>query len=315
MKSLDLTVVVCTYNRSNALQILLDGFNNCDKPTLLTWELLIIDNNSPDNTQDLLNISLLKYPYLRFEKEINQGISYARNRGISEAKGEYLFFMDDDASPSSWFLTSIEAALKKYPDILCFGVKVLSHFPNKPDWFAIEGPYALKGILGIFDLGESERLLNSADPSPLGSGLLIEKELISTFGGFNVKLGVSGGTKYPGRSEDTDLVERLRASGISVYYLPHPLVNHYPDLRRYDLNKLKIMFIGSGLALARLPVNNCKVLFGAPRHLFRSLMEHLFLVCLHSARGNKSASVYHKTRYWLTLGTLIGYMGLDRWLD
>ena len=95
MDALKLTVVVCTYNRSKSLEYLLDGFNKCVKPHSMTWELLVIDNNSSDNTLDLLNTSLLKYPYLRFEKEINQGISYARNRGISEAKGEYLFFMDE----------------------------------------------------------------------------------------------------------------------------------------------------------------------------------------------------------------------------
>ncbi|NVN97979.1 MAG: glycosyltransferase family 2 protein [Geobacteraceae bacterium] len=309
---MDLTVIVCTYNRLESLKRLVAGFDACKQPGRITWELLIINNNSTDGTDGYLSELVESSRHLRSADEPLQGLSHSRNRGIMEAAGRFLFFMDDDAAPDGDFLCSIERALQSYVDARCFGVKVISHFPQKPDWFAIDGPFALTGILGIYDLGESDRILTSADPHPLGSGILIEKGLIGEVGCFDTNLGVKEGVKYPSRGEDTDLMDRLRTGGTAIYYLANTVVNHYPDLLRYNLSHLKKMYIGSGLGLARDHIDNCTRIFGVPRYLYKHTLGCLLrAVCWHM-RGRGDAAVYYRTRYWLALGMIMWNLGLHR---
>jgi len=310
MNDKDLTVIVATCNRSQSLEHLLQGFFECEKPVDLDWELLFVDNNSTDNTSEILTLAAQRLSYVRSVFEGSQGVSHARNRGAIEARGRFIFFMDDDASPSLTFLAGIENALKKYPEIKCFGAKVISHFPDKPKWFAIKGPYALMGILGIYDLGDTDKILKVDDPIPIGSGILIERDYFIEKGKFNTILGVNATSKYPQRGEDTDFMEQLMISGVTICYLPGPLVNHYPDLNRYDLAHLKRMFIGSGIGMARKHKSTGKTIFGVPRYLYRKLLEYIFFICVHFLVKNDEACVYYKTRYWITLGMITTLLGL-----
>ncbi|BCO07682.1 hypothetical protein GF1_00580 [Desulfolithobacter dissulfuricans] len=302
----DLSIIVCTYNRAISLQRLVDGFCRCIAPSDLTWELIIVDNNSTDNTYSVLEEAKESLENVTYVKELKQGLSFARNRGIVEATGRFLFFMDDDAVPCRKFLVAIQEAFDRFPGIRCFGTRVISYFPNKPEWFAVEGPYALTGILGIFDLGDEARPLTERDPNPLGSGLLIEKEIFSEVGYFDTDLGVKGGQKYPRRSEDSELMRRVREKGITICYLPKPLVHHYPDLNRFNMKHLKKMYIGSGLGIGETVKFEGKRIFGVPRYYLRVLLSCFGKFVWFYLHGNGEAYVYYKTRFWLHLGMVLG---------
>lgn len=91
-----LSVVIITCNRKEEL---LKSIRSCLEHTLQRFELVIVDNNSKDNTEiavrefcELNNISL-KYEYLHE----NTGVSHARNIGYLKASGDILFYIDDDA--------------------------------------------------------------------------------------------------------------------------------------------------------------------------------------------------------------------------
>lgn len=315
MTDMHLTVVVATCNRSSCLERLLDGFAECAVPDGLKWEVLVVDNNSTDNTPQVIEAAVAKYPFVRATPEPQQGVSYARNRGAVEAFGRYVFFIDDDAAPSRTFLTGIEKGLADYPDILCFGTKVISHFPDRPKWFAIEGPYALMGILGMYDLGTEDKLLEQGDPLPIGSGILIDKDLFCRYGMFDTTLGVKAQSKYPGRGEDTCYMEKLVQENVAICYLAYAQVDHYPDLSRYNMARLRRMYIGSGISLAHQYGANAKRIFGVPRFLIRNLAEYSLLVALNYLKNSGEARVYFKTRYWFTFGMILNYLGLHEETD
>ncbi len=93
-----LSVIICTYNRQKYIYNCLRSIaNNTLEPT--QYEIVLINNNSTDNTEAECNRFCTDYPQVRFNYfvETNQGLSYARNRGIAEAKGEVLVYVDDDA--------------------------------------------------------------------------------------------------------------------------------------------------------------------------------------------------------------------------
>jgi glycosyltransferase involved in cell wall biosynthesis len=80
-----ISVGICTYNRSDDLTNALTGLTLIQLPESLQWELLIIDNNSTDNTREIAGRYQSKLP-LRYVFESQQGLSYARNRAIRELR-------------------------------------------------------------------------------------------------------------------------------------------------------------------------------------------------------------------------------------
>ena len=94
---MDISVVLATYNRASSLQVTLESLLALVSPAGLSWELLVVDNNSTDLTR--LNVekfaAIAKFP-VRYVFERKQGRSAALNTGIVDARGEIVAFTDDD---------------------------------------------------------------------------------------------------------------------------------------------------------------------------------------------------------------------------
>lgn len=87
-----ISVVITTYNR---LDYLKEAVASVEAQTFKNWELLVIDDASSDKTWDWLRA--LQNEQIRvFRQEKNSERAAARNRGLSEAKGEFIMFLDDD---------------------------------------------------------------------------------------------------------------------------------------------------------------------------------------------------------------------------
>ena len=81
------TVVVCTYNRCQSLPAVLESLAFQVMPDTITWEIVVIDNNSTDKTREVVEEAARKWPgRFRYIFEHRQGLSFARNRGVSEAQ-------------------------------------------------------------------------------------------------------------------------------------------------------------------------------------------------------------------------------------
>ena len=94
--------------------------------TCQDYELLLIDDGSPDGCGKLCDDYAAKYPdKLRAIHQPNGGAGAARNRGIQLASGEYLLFVDGDDSLSPDFLAALSAVIQKTPaDLILFGAQV-----------------------------------------------------------------------------------------------------------------------------------------------------------------------------------------------
>lgn len=301
-----LSIIVCTYNRCQFIEKLLNKFEGCYQENDLDWELLIIDNNSIDETKETVEKFKMRNKHIRYSIERKQGLSNARNHGIDMSYGKYLFFMDDDALPDPCFLTDAFKVINDLPHAQVIGTKVISYFPDKPKWFATEGTYALRGILGIYDLGTNYKKISQKDPLPIGSGMLVKKSWIQTIGGFDCHIGVKGDTTITGRGEDTDLMMNAMISGAIMYYSPIPKVHHYPDLNRYNIGRLREMFFGTGYFSKLTNEENMIKILGIDRYLFKSVFVYYFKSIVSFFCANLKASVYYKTRFWLDLGRLAG---------
>jgi len=130
-----ITVAVCCFNAAHYLPDLLEKLisQNCTIP----FEVLIVDNNSTDNTELLIADCVAKNELsIRYVKEHQQGIAYARNRAIEESLySQYLAFIDADELPKeSWLQTAVSTLSKQ--DVDCVGGKISVLLPYRPSWLS-----------------------------------------------------------------------------------------------------------------------------------------------------------------------------------
>lgn len=119
-----ISVIVPSYNAGTYLTQCLD---NLICQTYKNIEIIVIDDGSTDDTAQIVNnYSTIKYVYKN-----NEGISSARNRGIDEASGEFIHFMDaDDLVTLDFYEKMIESILNTGSDIACCGF-FFERFPSK----------------------------------------------------------------------------------------------------------------------------------------------------------------------------------------
>ena len=87
------SVIVPVYNVEEYLEKCLESLVN---QTLKDIEIIVVNDGSPDNSQKIIDRYKEKYHNIISIEDINHGQGYARNKGISLAKGKYIMFLDSD---------------------------------------------------------------------------------------------------------------------------------------------------------------------------------------------------------------------------
>jgi glucosyl-dolichyl phosphate glucuronosyltransferase len=265
---MNITVILCTYNRCQSLAKALSSVALSRLPESVAWEVLVVDNNSRDQTGDVVADFCGRYPSrFRYLFESQPGKSYALNSGIAEAQGDVLAFMDDDVIVEPMWLQRLTAPLLKGKWAGCGGRILPQWRYTSPRWLP-EGRYAL-APLAAFDLGlEAGRL----EEAPFGTNMAFQKALFAKYGGFRTDLGPRPGSEI--RSEDTELGNRLLAAGEQLWYEPSAIVHHEVHQNRlrkhyflawwFDKARADIQAFGR-------PANTKLVLAGIPLCSFRRL--------------------------------------------
>ena len=109
---MNVTVILCTYNRSESLAKALDSIAASILPNERQWEVLVVDNNSKDQTRTVVEDFCDRYPgRFRYLFEPHPGKSHALNSGVRDAQGEILAFVDDDVSVEPTWLQNLTGML------------------------------------------------------------------------------------------------------------------------------------------------------------------------------------------------------------
>lgn len=225
-----LTVALCTHNHADRLARTLADLAHVQSPSQ-PWELLVIDNASSDATPALLAAMEWRHDgvEVRIVREEKLGLSNARNRALSEARGEYLLFMDDDETPDPAWLTTYERAMREHqPDALGGRIEVFFEDGARPRWLQDE----LLGFLGKLDHGEARWLTERATPI-FGGNFAFRRSVFERIGNFDARLGRQGSANIGG--EDTEIYRRLLEHDCRVRWVPEAVIQHRiqtPKLRR-----------------------------------------------------------------------------------
>jgi glycosyltransferase involved in cell wall biosynthesis len=221
-EQVDITVILCTYNRCQDLAKALESVAASELPLSTKWEILVVDNNSSDQTRALVEEFSHRNPgRFRYVLEPQPGKSHALNTGIREAQGEILAFMDDDVTVESAWLKNLTASLQEGKWVGAGGPVVLQWPAAIPRWLSKEGT-PRHGFPG-FDLGPEPKEMPCP---PVGTNMAYRKSVFERFRGFNTDLGVSPVRPTPPVREDTELGWRLIFAGKRLRYEPSAVVNH-----------------------------------------------------------------------------------------
>jgi len=226
-----ITVILCTYNRCRSLSKSLESLVSQTLPAAIDWEVLVVDNNSRDETRGVAEEFCRRYPgRFRYIFEPRAGKSNALNTGVREALGEILAFIDDDAMAEPSWLQNLTAELHGSEWAGAGGRILPEKSFSPPGWLSAELPSSF-APLALVDLGPQSGPLSE---SPSGTNMAFRREIFQRYGGFRTDLGPQPNSPNPQKCEDSEFGHRLLAAGERLRYEPSAVVFHaVPEIRRH----------------------------------------------------------------------------------
>lgn len=243
----DFTVAIPTFNGENRLRCVLESLNNQIIPKDITWEVLVIDNNSQDNTKvvvlDFQEIWLLNKKQLKYCFEPRQGAAFARLRAIQEANSNLVGFLDDDTIPEvDWLKTAFHFA-KEHPAAGAYGSRISAIFDGEtPQNFD-----RVKVFLAIIERGECpHQYTRKKKMLPPSAGLVVRREAwlqcvpkVPFLSGRTSESILTG--------EDTEMLAHLQMAGWEIWHNPNMQIYHKIPYSRLERKYLLPMVKGIGL--------------------------------------------------------------------
>lgn len=305
--SIDVTAIVCTYNRCQDLLRGLECIAASKMPNSVTWEVLVVDNHSTDRTREVVESFCRRHPgRFRYLFEEKQGKAYALNAGVANALGHILAFVDDDVTMGPGWLRHLTAELHSGEWVGAAGRILPATTFTPPSWLSWQH---CGGILcGNFDLGNQPCELG-ADHPPHGGNMAIRREMFERHGGYHLNLG-PGPKRVP--NGDTELGRRLMKAGERLRYEPLAVVYHpVPESRItkeyflswwFDYGRASVIEQGVRPDVLGIPRDCLSILLRMKDILWMSLRNALairptmrfFWKCMTRKQAGMMVELYHR---------------------
>lgn len=305
------TILVCTYNRASLLGPTLDSIAALDCPAGLDWEVLVVDNNSSDETRQVVEQRQSAYPVdLRYAFEPRQGKSIALNTGHDLARGDIIVYTDDDVRvPPGW----LEAAVRPLLDdaaIAYTGGPVRPMWERQPPaWLDPAGN--LGGTIAVKDHGDAPFVFEDRRKTPLGVNMAVRRSLVQAIGGFRPDLGRKGKSLLG--QEQAEFFYRSRAAGARGLYVPGMVLDHFVPAGRLTHDYFRRWWYWKGISQARLhrihdrtelglDLGAVRRVLGVPLYILRSTVSDALAAARALARGDRPRAMESEMMAWYGVG-------------
>lgn len=210
MSEIEVSIIVCTRNRSSRLSGTLDALRALRSEH--SYEIIWVDNASTDDTGAVLRRRLAGDPHARYVFCERIGLGAARNFGWQLSRGQIVAFTDDDCYPAPDYVDAVLAAFSDHPDAGVIGGRILLHNPKHAKVTIDEcqtvrryqkRSYVRAGVLQ-------------------GANIAFRREALTAVDGMDPELGA--GTPFP--CEDADAIVAVLWAGFDGYFDPRPMVRH-----------------------------------------------------------------------------------------
>ena len=241
-----MTVAICTWNRHALLRQTLEEMLQLEVPADVSWELLIVNNNCTDATDEVIAAYSGRLPIRRLFQPI-PGLSNARNLASLEASGEYVIWTDDDVLVSPNWLREYIKAFESFPDASLFGGPIRPWFPNTPPRWLDDAWALVSNAYAAVDYGADTLPLHSARV-PFGANMAIRVDCVRAYP-YRPELGVRPGSRMGG--EETDVFRRALEGGHNGWWIPTAGVRHHIPVGRQTRRYLRDWFDAYGQFLGQ----------------------------------------------------------------
>jgi glucosyl-dolichyl phosphate glucuronosyltransferase len=295
----DVSVVVPTYNRQRLLVRTLDSLaaQEAGGPS---FEVLVVDNNSSDDTRAIVAAFARRWPVVRYLFEPRPGVSNARNTGVAAARAPVVAFIDDDVEASPMWVREIARAFSDHPEIDCVGGRIEPRWSAPPpEWLTPMhwGAVALQAEKGVTPYVDAD----NASPCLMTANFACRRSILREVGGFS--------SAYL-RDEDRELQMRLWEAGKRGLYVGDIVVSTEVPVERLGKSYHRQFNIRVGESHARMRYRDridrggrlvrhataAPTFFGAPGFLYRSLIRHSVGWLSSAVRRKSVEAFFHETR-------------------
>lgn len=172
-----ISVVIPLYNKSDTV---LRALNSVFSQTILPEEIIVINDGSTDGSEKV--VANLNHPLVRLLNQTNKGVSAARNKGIDEARSEWVAFLDADDEWRPEFLETLKFLRTTYPqcNVLGTAYQLEDQKGNKKKIIINKMPFC--GEHGI--LSNYFEVASCSHPPICSNSVLVYKEALKYIGGF-----------------------------------------------------------------------------------------------------------------------------------
>jgi glucosyl-dolichyl phosphate glucuronosyltransferase len=244
-----ISIIIPTLNRASTLELAIKSFclQNFSPDQ---FEILVVDNGSTDNTKDIIEAAISKYPShkIGYIYEPEPGLLSGRHRGVQEAKGEILTFVDDDIEADVSWLKAIKESFDD-PTVQMVGGRNLPKYeveaPQWLEWFWLEHSYGkLCAELSLLDFGEQVREIDAN--YVWGLNFSIRKITLLKLGGFHPDC-IPKHLQYFQGDGETGLTQEANQKGYKAIYQPKALVWHSVSQERMSYEYFEKRYFYQGV--------------------------------------------------------------------
>ncbi|MEM7063651.1 MAG: hormogonium polysaccharide biosynthesis glycosyltransferase HpsE [Cyanobacteria bacterium P01_B01_bin.77] len=247
---LDLSVAIPTYNGGNRLAAVLECLRWQLNTDNLSWEVIIVDNNSTDNTAAIVQQyqrGWSRHVPLRYTLETRQGAGYARQKAIQLAASPLVGFLDDDTLPGMTWLISAYRFAKEYPQAGVIASRIQGSFETDPP----KNFERIAALLALTERGSQPLMYEPRQKViPPSAGMVVRRQAwIDHVPEELVLTGRTGTSMLTG--EDTESILHIQRAGWDVWYNPTMRLQHQIPSARLTRQYLQKLCRGIGLSRYR----------------------------------------------------------------
>ena len=240
MYSKGVSVIICCYNSEWIIKRCLKALIDQKFTSKITWEIIIVNNSSTDNTISIANDTLQKTS-LDFSiiDEKTPGLLSARKCGVRHAKYSYIIFCDDDNLLCNNYVESMYFAMEENQQIGAYGGRGIAEFELTPEDI-------VKSNLYSYATGSQKE--NVANNGLYGAGVCVRTDIITKiYKEHNFLLTGRCGEKLLA-GDDSEMIKAIILAGYKIDYNDNIAFIHVLTSRRLTFKYLCNMVAGFGLS-------------------------------------------------------------------
>jgi len=313
---MEFTVIVCTYRRAGNLPLCLGQLAKQKGVESRQWEVLVVDNNSPDDTPEVVaRLAKELSIRVRYTRESEQGLNYARNHGIRASESTYFSYVDDDILVSEGWLRALFDAFERNDADAVGGRIHLDPSICLPNWIRPDSD--MRGFLGYQDFGDEPFLMDGRTRYPFGGNMAFNRRVVARVGYFDPRLGRKGEGRK--RSElfkgaETDYFHRLAAAGNAcIVYAPNAIVYHRVMPFQLEKRYFRTIHFNAGYQRAlHDDTTSAHKLLGVPRFYYPQLTRGVGTYLRQALTRGPDYAFRQQMNVAHMVGTMLGYRRRSR---